>query len=129
MIGARFLAFAALRCNGRSMTDRTYRLLVEGELSDDLAVTFPGMVLTRAAGTTTLTGTMRDQAELQGLLQRVSELGLTLLEAKAIDGGPDRRLRPARTDDSPAARAPDERRSRLMATTTERAARRDHGAR
>ena len=74
------------------MTDRTYRLIVEGELSDELAPAFPGMALTRADGSTALTGTVRDQAELQGLLQRTSDLGLTLLEAKAIDDSPKRRF-------------------------------------
>jgi hypothetical protein len=37
------------------------------------------MMLTRRSGNTVLTGPVRDQAELQGLLQRVSDLGLTLL--------------------------------------------------
>jgi len=64
---------------------------VEGELSDKLAPVFHGMTLTRAEGNTALTGTVRDQAELQGLLRRVSDLGLTLLEAKAIDNGPEER--------------------------------------
>jgi hypothetical protein len=67
------------------MADRNYRLIVEGELSDALEPAFHGMTLTRAAGNTALTGSVRDQAELQGLLRRVSDLGLTLLEAKAID--------------------------------------------
>jgi hypothetical protein len=70
------------------VTDRTYRLIVEGELGDDLALAFPGMALIRHEGSTALTGTVRDQAELQGLLQRASDLGLTLLEAKAIDDSP-----------------------------------------
>jgi hypothetical protein len=64
---------------------RAYRLIVEGELSDRLTIALEGMTITRADGTTTLTGHIRDQAELQGLLQRVSNLGLTLLEATAID--------------------------------------------
>jgi hypothetical protein len=68
---------------------RNYRLVVEGELSDTLAPAFHGMTLTRAAGNTALTGVVRDQAELQGLLQRVSDFGLTLLEAKAIDNRPE----------------------------------------
>ena len=34
---------------------------------------------------TALTGNVRDQAELHGLLRRVSDLGLTLLEARAVD--------------------------------------------
>ncbi len=74
------------------MADRTYRLIVEGELSDDLELAFHGMTLTRADGSTALTGTVRDQAELQGLLWRVSDLGLTLLEAKAIDDSPEPRF-------------------------------------
>ena len=46
---------------------------------------FEGMTLSCAEGTTTLTGPVRDQAELQGLLQRVSDLGLTLLEVTTLD--------------------------------------------
>ena len=45
---------------------------------------FEGMTLARAEGMTTLTGPVRDQSELQGLLQRVSDLGLTLLEVVAL---------------------------------------------
>ncbi len=70
------------------MAGRNYRLIVEGELSDVLEPAFDGMTLTRAEGNTALTGTVRDQAELQGLLRRVSDLGLILLEAKAIDDRP-----------------------------------------
>ena len=57
-------------------------------------VTFPGMVLTRAGGRTALTGHVRDQAELQGVLQRVSDFGLILLEARAIDDDPKTRNQP-----------------------------------
>jgi hypothetical protein len=71
------------------MVDRGYRLIVEGELSDEIELAFPGMALTRVAGSTALTGTVRDQAELHALLRRVSDLGLTLLEAKAIDDDSD----------------------------------------
>ena len=60
-------------------------MIVEGELSDRMQGAFEGMTLARAEGTTTLTGPVRDQAELQGLLQRVSDLGLTLLEVVALD--------------------------------------------
>ncbi len=64
---------------------REYRLTVEGELSDRMAPAFEGMTLTRTHGNTVLEGPVRDQAELQGILQRVSSLGLTLLSAAAID--------------------------------------------
>jgi len=73
------------------VADRTYRLIVEGELSDNLELAFHSMTLTRAEGNTALTGNVRDQAELQGLLRRVSDLGPTLLEARVIDDRPERR--------------------------------------
>jgi hypothetical protein len=72
---------------------RTYRLIVEGERSDQLALALEGMTLTCAEGATTLYGHVRDQAELQGLLQRVSDLGLTLLEVAAVDEEVTRRVR------------------------------------
>lgn len=62
-----------------------YRLTVEGELSDRVGPAFEGMTLTRTHGTTELEGPVRDQAELQAMLRRVSDLGLTLLSATAIE--------------------------------------------
>jgi len=67
------------------MAAREYRFVVEGEIGDDLGKTFPGMTLTRKEGQTLLVGQVRDQAELQGLLQRLSSLGLTLLSASTTD--------------------------------------------
>jgi hypothetical protein len=67
------------------VADRNYRLVVEGELSDTMGIAFGGMTLSRGEGKTALQGTVRDQAELQGFLQRVSDLGLTLLEVTAVD--------------------------------------------
>jgi hypothetical protein len=67
------------------MQQRSYRVVVEGELDDHFAGAFDGMTLVREAGTTILTGPVRDQAELQGLLQRVAGLGLTLISANAVD--------------------------------------------
>ncbi len=64
---------------------RTYQLIVEGELTDRMGVVFEGMTLTRAEGNTRLVGKVRDQAALQGLLQRVSDLGLTLLEVIVVE--------------------------------------------
>jgi hypothetical protein len=60
-------------------------VIVKGELSDELSHSFEGMTLTRESGNTTLVGRVRDQAELQALLRRVSDLGLTLLTATATD--------------------------------------------
>jgi hypothetical protein len=66
------------------MPAREYRLTVLGELSDRAGAAFEGMTMTREDGTTVLVGLVRDQAHLQGLIQRVSDLGLTLLSANAI---------------------------------------------
>jgi len=67
------------------MRHQRYQLTVEGELSERAGRAFDGMTVTREHGNTVLTGAVRDQAELQGLLQRVSNLGLTLLGANATD--------------------------------------------
>ena len=67
------------------MAGREYRLTVDGELSDRVRLAFTGMTLTRADGKTELVGVVRDQAELHGILQRISDLGLTLLNARAVD--------------------------------------------
>lgn len=71
--------------NPLAVSARQYRLTIEGELSDPMAAAFAGMRLTRGGGTTVLDGSVRDQAELQGILQRVSSLGLTLLSASSIE--------------------------------------------
>ena len=66
------------------MPGLAYRLTVEGELSDDSAQAFGGMTVRCGDGMTVLIGPVRDQAELQGILQRLSDMGLTLLSATAI---------------------------------------------
>jgi hypothetical protein len=62
------------------MRARTYRLVVEGELSDSIGVAFDDVTLMREDGNTVLTHLVCDQADLLGLIQRVSDFGLTLLE-------------------------------------------------
>jgi hypothetical protein len=69
------------------MPTRDYRLVVEGELSDGMGVVFEGMTLMREEGNTVLAGPVRDPTELQGLLQHLSALGLTLLEARTVEAG------------------------------------------
>ena len=67
------------------MAVREYKLVVGGELSDDAATVFKGMKLERSQGNIVMVGRIRDQAELHGLLTRITDLGLTLLSAKSID--------------------------------------------
>lgn len=66
---------------------RIYRLEIEGELSEALGSTFPGMSMRRDNGTTMLVGAVRDQAELHGLLNRCMSLGLTLLSVTSGTNG------------------------------------------
>jgi hypothetical protein len=67
------------------MQECDYLVVVDGELGDDIGRVFKGMSVSRAHGRTVLVGTMRDQAELQGVIQRISGLGLTLLSVSALD--------------------------------------------
>jgi len=67
---------------------RTYRVTVDGELSETLASAFGSMRSESVDGKTILTGPIRDQAELQGLLTRIAALGLTLLEVTTPDEAP-----------------------------------------
>jgi hypothetical protein len=67
------------------MPVREYQVVVSGELSDHTATVFNGMTLKRSEGNTILEGRIRDQAELQGLLTRISDLGLTLLSATSSE--------------------------------------------
>jgi hypothetical protein len=67
------------------MSAQTYRLVLEGELSDPATAAFANVLVTREDGNTILIA--RDQAEMLGLLQRASDLGITVLSAEA-DGPP-----------------------------------------
>ncbi|WP_233165038.1 hypothetical protein [Mycobacterium sp. AT1] len=63
------------------MKPTPYRILIRGQLSERLAAAFDGMVLRVGDGETELTGLIRDQSELYGLLDRVRSLGLDLISA------------------------------------------------
>ena len=56
----------------------TYRLVVEGELSDRFAAAFGAMRLEHGPGETSFVGEIADQAQLQGLIAHVAELGLAV---------------------------------------------------
>ena len=67
----------------------TYQIILEGELSDRFAATFPGMRLECGDGETSLTGEIRDQAHLQGMLAQVADLGLSLRSFGPVPSAPD----------------------------------------
>ena len=68
---------------------RKYRLVLRGELGEPFGFLFEGMQMDRIAGTTVLTGAVRDQVHLHGLLQRIQELGLELISIKPAGEGSD----------------------------------------
>lgn len=66
-----------------------YRFCLAGELEAYWAEWLGGLALERTgAGETILTGTIADQAALHGLLNKIRDLGLTLLSIERLDGEP-----------------------------------------
>jgi hypothetical protein len=57
----------------------TYELVVRGEIGDRFSRLFEGMRLEPADGRTVITGPVRDQAHLHGLIAQIEELGLELV--------------------------------------------------
>ena len=67
------------------MPPQVYRLVVNGELGPRYASAFEGMTVSTSGGKTEITGAIIDQSHLQGLLERVSGLGLTLYSVTPLD--------------------------------------------
>jgi len=67
------------------MSPQVYRLVVNGELGPRFASAFKGMTVAAASGKTEITGAIIDQSHLQGLLERVGGLGLTLGRISPLD--------------------------------------------
>jgi hypothetical protein len=65
----------------------TYEMVIEGELSDRFGASFADMSIERRAGATILTGEIRDQAQLQGVIARVADLGLDLRSLAPVAAG------------------------------------------
>ncbi len=62
-----------------------YELVIRGEIGDRFGVLLEGMRLDRAGGRTGITGPVRDQAHLHGLIAQVEELGLELVSVNPLD--------------------------------------------
>jgi hypothetical protein len=62
----------------------SYRIVVRGRLSDRFASAFAGMTLESNGGTTALVGTVIDQSQLFGLLERVRSFGLELVSVEPV---------------------------------------------
>jgi hypothetical protein len=67
------------------MSAHHYRVVVEGELGPRYASAFDGMTVSARNGTTEITGPIIDSAHLQGLLERIAGLGLTVHSLNPLD--------------------------------------------
>lgn len=66
--------------------DVTYELRVAGHLDDHWSSWLDHLAISRRAdGTSTLTGSMADQAQLHGLLARLRDIGAPLLSLRLLD--------------------------------------------
>jgi hypothetical protein len=76
--------------NGQNLTHPAYYVIrVQGQLTELWSDWFDGLTVTpEANGETVLTGWVRDQAALHGLLMKVRDLGITLLAVKRIEPKP-----------------------------------------
>ena len=63
-----------------------YQLRVAGRLDQHWSAWFGGLTVTHEDdGSTSLTGTVTDQAELHGLLAKIRDLGVTLVSVTVIE--------------------------------------------
>jgi hypothetical protein len=78
------------------------QLRIAGHLDQHWSPWFGDLVLTHEAdGTTTLSGVIADQAELHGLLNKIRDLGVTLISVAVVE--PHRQLSPTRAPEDPGA--------------------------
>lgn len=61
-----------------------YCIVVEGELGPRYAAAFDSMRLETHEGTTKIVGRVEDDAELQGLIEAIAALGLSLVSVTPL---------------------------------------------
>jgi hypothetical protein len=69
-----------------SARGQAYEFVLRGEIGDHFGVLFEGMRLERVQGTTVLTGPVRDQSHLHGLIERFQEVGIELVSVNPVKG-------------------------------------------
>ena len=65
-------------------TKTVYRIVVRGELSERYAVAFEGMEMEVKSGRTLMTGEIKDESHLHGILDRIGALGLKLVSVEDL---------------------------------------------
>ncbi|HEX5309985.1 MAG TPA: hypothetical protein VFW38_13010 [Solirubrobacteraceae bacterium] len=69
------------------MAQPEYEIHVKGRVSEEVLSSFEGMAATVRPVETILRGSVRDQAALHGLLDRIQSLGLELIEVRRSGKG------------------------------------------
>jgi hypothetical protein len=64
---------------------RRYRIVVRGRLGEHLAAGFGEFELAFEAGQSSLTGSVHEQAQLHGLLDRLGDLGIPLVSVNPVE--------------------------------------------
>ena len=77
------------------MATSRYRIVLRGRLSERFESAFDGMTLEHGPNRTVLTGDIRDQAQLYGLIDQLQEFGIELLAVEPADSS-DGRPEPGR---------------------------------
>jgi hypothetical protein len=63
-----------------------YKIRVKGHIGDSWSAWFEGLTLCPTeGGETTLSGTLADEAALHGVLAKIRDLGLPLVEVKRLE--------------------------------------------
>ena len=65
-------------------TKMVYRIVARSELGESYASAFEGMRMQTEDGRTILTGEVKDQPHLFGMLERLNGLGMELLSVEAL---------------------------------------------
>lgn len=72
--------------NDSTGKQRQYEIEIEGHLDDRWQEWFEDFTLTHTVdGRTVLTGPIRDQAALHGILKKINNLGLTLISVNPVN--------------------------------------------
>lgn len=74
------------RFAGRTgQSDVSYRIVIRGEISEPLVGPLEGMSVELAGDESVLTGCLVDQAQLQGALSWLNDLGIEIVSVNPVD--------------------------------------------
>lgn len=71
------------------MRSQTYEITFLGQADSTLSAVFDDCEVTIGPGTTTLRAGLPDQGALQGLMERISDLGLKVIDVSLVAQSPE----------------------------------------